>query len=350
MSRQQQRPIAITNADSFLGYVLAFRFLEGRRQEQAGQQQEVRLLVRNRQNLDELERMGAKLIQTDYNDQQRLQTELQNVSLLLLVPENSQNTRQQGENVIRAARQANVQYITLFSMLSAEQAQEQQQAIRALGQLEEQVEQQYHDNYSVIRNPIFNQIFYYLTPMIEDRNRLELPVGPERKWSSVDVRDVAEAVYRLSRQNGPQQGVFFGNLGEQRLRQFTGRAARNGQEIAREYSQALNREEQVQYRQIQPQELENYLNGIRDDQRFSDRPRERAGGDDEKNRRDRPHSFPLGRFLNQEFIRLIVEFYGLADRGNTELTTNDLQQALGRQPQELREYFENNRDNFNRLR
>ncbi|KAI9494625.1 hypothetical protein BDB00DRAFT_761592, partial [Zychaea mexicana] len=210
------------------------------------------------------------------------------------------------------------------------------------------------DSYAIVRSALFNQVFYYLTPMIEDRNSLQLPVNQDRKWSSVDARDVADAVYRLSRQNGQREGVFFGSLGnEQRLYQFTGNQARNGQEIAREYSEALGNRN-VEYRQIQQQELENYLNGIRDDPRFRSRPKEhgaeQGNNDDQKQRRDRPHSFPLGRFLNNEYIRLIAEYFALADRGKLEFNTPDLQQALGRQPQELREYFKNNRDNFNRLR
>ena len=109
----QQQPIAISNADSFLGYVLAYRFLQGRRQEQ---QQEIRVLARNPQYVQDLERLGAKVIQVDYQDEQRIQRELQQVSLLLLIPEDSPNARQEGDILIRAARQANVQYVGLFSL------------------------------------------------------------------------------------------------------------------------------------------------------------------------------------------------------------------------------------------
>ena len=110
----QQQPIAISNTDSFLGYVLAYRFLQGRRQEQ--QQQEIRVLARNPQYVQDLERLGAKVIQIDYQNEQRIQRELQQVSLLLLVPEDSPNARQEGDILIRAARQANVQYVGLFSL------------------------------------------------------------------------------------------------------------------------------------------------------------------------------------------------------------------------------------------
>ncbi|KAI7857310.1 hypothetical protein BDC45DRAFT_435571 [Circinella umbellata] len=348
---QQQQPIAISNVDSFLGYVLAYRFLQGRRQEQ--QQQEVRVLARDPQNVQDLERLGAKIIQVDYQNEQRIQRELERVSLLLMIPEDSSNARQEGDVLIRAARQANVQYVGLFSLVGADEAQEKQQrSIRNILELEQQIQQQFRDKHAILRSSLFNQIFYYLDPMIEGRNQLDLPVSQERKWSTVDVRDVADAVYNLSRQNGQRENTFFGTLGnEKRLYQFTGNQTRNGQEIVREWSQALGNGRKIEYKQIQPQELEQYLRGIRDDSRFRNRPDDNNDQDqDDQQRRDRPHSLPLGRFLNNEFIRLLNDIFALADRGKLENSTRDLQQLLGRQPQEIGEYFQNNRDNFNKLR
>ena len=218
--------------------------------------------------------------------------------------------------------------------------------------MEQQVQQQFRDKHAILRSSLFNQIFYYLDPMIEGRNQLDLPVRQERKWSTVDIRDIADAVYNLSRKNGQRENTFFGTLGnEKRLYEFTGNQARNSQEIVREWSQALGNGRKIEYRQIQPRELEQYLHGIRDDPRFRNRPDDNNDEDqDERQRSDRPHSLPLGRFLNNEFIRLLNDTFALADRGNLERNTRDLQELLGRQPQELSEYFQNNRDNFNKLR
>ncbi|KAI9266734.1 hypothetical protein BDA99DRAFT_419229, partial [Phascolomyces articulosus] len=299
-----------------------------------------------------LQRLGAKIIQIDYQDQQRLQRELEQVSVLLVVPENSSNARQEGKNLIRAARQTNVQYVGLFSLVSADQAQQEQQSIRNLRELEQIVQQQFSDNYTILRSSLFSQIFYYMTPIVEGRNQLDLPIQQDRQWSTVDVCEVVEAVYHLSRENGQREGTFLGTLGNEnnRLYQFTGNQINTGPQVAEEWSRALRPGRQIQYQQIQPRQLEQYLRGIRDDDRFKTRPPTDDNEEEGCPRRDRPHSLPLGQFLNDEFIRLLIDIFALANQGKLEFKTDDLRNVLGRPPQELREYFLNNRDRFNRLR
>lgn len=223
--------------------------------------------------------------------------------------------------------------------------------LREYHQIEEHVQREFQNKSCIVRYPIFDQFYYYLTPMVEDRNKMMLPVERNRKWSSVNIRDVVDAVYRLSREHGKRNNQEFGRLGEKHRWEFTPSQARSGEEIARGMSRALDKE-QVQYEKISEQELRQYLEGIRQDKRFKHRPQQehRPNDPNEQSRKDQPEDFPLGDYLHKEVIQLIMEFWEMANRGDADKTTRDLEEALGRKPQDLHEYFQNNRDQFQRLR
>lgn len=216
-------------------------------------------------------------------------------------------------------------------------------------QLEQKVKEQFRENHCVVRTPMFNQVFYYLWPEIENKNALALPVKEDCRWGAVNVRDVVEAVWKLAKEHQKDRGAFCGLLGSKKqLYEFTPQRNRNGKEIAREISEGMERK--VEYRQIERHQLEQYLRGIRDDRRFRERPEEENRSNRGSVERDRPYSFPLGRFLNDQCINLFLEFWEMANRNQVDKVSNDLEEILGRKPIELRKYFESNRDQFRRLR
>lgn len=108
----------ITNVDSFYGYVIAHRFLQGLQEERGRGMQEhrVRLLCRDTQGLEKLKELGGEICQVDYRDIESLRKPLQNVKVLMLFPEHSPDMRQEGEMVIRCARECNAEYFAMFSM------------------------------------------------------------------------------------------------------------------------------------------------------------------------------------------------------------------------------------------
>lgn len=116
----QQKTIVITNVDSFVGYALAHRFLRGQQQEndqqRGGQKCKFRLLCREKRHVEQLEQMGGEIWQLDYSEERKVKEALQNACLVMLVPEHTSNARKEAENVLRAARENQVEYVAMFSM------------------------------------------------------------------------------------------------------------------------------------------------------------------------------------------------------------------------------------------
>ena len=207
-------------------------------------------------------------------------------------------------------------------------------------QIEEKLKQQFGEhNCCIIRSTMFNQFFYYVTPMVEDRNALCLPIKQDQRWGTVDLRDVVEAICKLVRQN-----VQVGRgQGQKQLYRFTPTHLMNGQEMARGMAEAVERNpDEFKYHQIKQEEMWHHLKRIRDDERF--RERQPGGGTETR------YTVPIGRYLNDHCIELLLEFMELTNRGKAEIKSHDLKEILGREPQPLHEYFKKNRDQFKRFR
>ncbi|MEA3210694.1 MAG: hypothetical protein QOE70_3751 [Chthoniobacter sp.] len=100
-----------------------------------------------------------------------------------------------------------------------------------------------------IRPTVFLEGFFLpLTgPSVRDRNRIELPFGPG-KTSPVATADVARVIATILAEPAPHLG---------RIYELTGPRSQDMDGIAREYSEALNRE--VTYADIPPEDWERGL-------------------------------------------------------------------------------------------
>lgn len=114
--------ILITNVDSLLGYALSFRFLEEWNREieenysSLREKTEFRLLCRERQGMEDLEMLGAKIIEVaDYENQEKMKEYMNGVGYAMFLPESSNRKIKQGETVIQCAKEQGVEYVTMFS-------------------------------------------------------------------------------------------------------------------------------------------------------------------------------------------------------------------------------------------
>ena len=108
----QKQLLCITNVDSLVGYAIACRLLEGREELQNIQ---IRCLCRNKEKLDDIERLGGELMQVNYQDQNQLRHAMKQARCVFLLPEHSSQRLQEAENVIKAAKQENVEHMAMKS-------------------------------------------------------------------------------------------------------------------------------------------------------------------------------------------------------------------------------------------
>lgn len=234
--------------------------------------------------------------------------------------------------------------------------------------LEKQVAENFgRNNYCIVRSAMWDQFFYFFGPMIEDENKICLPVEKSREWGSIDLADYLDAVYNISSEDYDEKsGQAFHNLGEQyvtilrkknkRSFQFTASHNVTALEIVKAVSHGLDKPDMT-YEKVKSNKMFDYLNSIQDDNRFRERPSQQVIDasflDDDSDvdiARDRPYTFPLGKYLNKDCIETLIEAWELLDSGKADKITDQLEKALHRKPLNVEDFFKRNRDQFRRLR
>ncbi|KAI8882679.1 hypothetical protein K501DRAFT_250920 [Backusella circina FSU 941] len=339
----KKKVITIVNVDSLLGYSIAFRFLESKRKDIV-----VQLLCHKEEGLTRLEDLGGKVIKVHYKDDKKIDTALDGNWLLLIIPEHSEKRLEYGDFVLCRAKALKVNYVVLFSFIGVENLtpDESRKDFKNLAQyqaLEDKLRYLFHKDYHcIIRIGFLNQLFYYLGPMFEDKNQMRLSVNEESKWSSTDLADIVDAVYSLSFTD------IYSDSSEKNKNKtlfiFTPKDTLTARDVVSAANEGLNKN--MTYDMVKQKELTIYLQEIHNDNRFRTRPFEQL----ESLKKDRPYTFPLGKYLTNTYIDTLLEWWLLSDDRFTDVTSDDLRRALGCPPHTIKQFFKQNSDQFRLLR
>jgi hypothetical protein len=215
---------------------------------------------------------------------------------------------------------------------------------------------------------MWHQFFFYFGPMMEDQNKIKLIIDKKSKWNTIDLADLVDATYNLSNQDyndDETNKTEFKNLADKyvfnlkkknkTLFEFTARHNMTAEQLVETASEGLGPKEMT-YEKVASNELFDYLNRIHHDNRFRHRPHQIA--QDLSDRlsnaaalgEDRPYTFPLGQFLNDQVIKMLIESEELVNAGHGDKMTEHLAKALDRYPITIKHFFKYNRDQFRRLR
>jgi NAD(P)H dehydrogenase (quinone) len=154
-----------------------------------------------------------------------------------------------------------------------------------------------------IRPTVFLEGFFLpLTgPTVRERGRIELPFG-EGKTSPVAASDVARVVAAILADPGPHLG---------RIYELTGPRSQDMHDVAREYSDALNRE--ITYSDIRPEDWERVLKSAR---------------------------------LPEHLTRHLVTMAELNRAGRYDRMADDVERVTGRPAMSIREFVSLHADEF----
>ncbi|KAI8878433.1 hypothetical protein K501DRAFT_195909 [Backusella circina FSU 941] len=344
----------ITNVDSLTGYALAYHILEKiRNRQDTAANRRVRVLTRSRDsqlNLDVLKEMNAEVMEIDYNDENRVREAVRDARNVILIPEQSRNRVREAENVIKAAKHTDVDHFVLVSITGVDCLEQRAQFghypnLSEYYRIEERVKESFQGKkHCIIRHSVFNQLFYFMGPQIENDNKLSLPIEKSDKWCAVDLNDFCEGMWRLARKH--QEGS---DISSKKTFNFCADHARSTEDHVRDMGKGLNRDE-LRFNSISENEMRQYLKQMREDEHFRERPKHSRDESNSRRERDTFSTLPLGRFLNDQCIETMEEFWKSASEGYQNLKCDDLKDVLEREPQNLKHFFKNNRENFKRLK
>ncbi|KAI8360813.1 hypothetical protein BD560DRAFT_455639 [Blakeslea trispora] len=320
---------------------------------------ELRILCRSRSGygLSKLEKMGCKIMEVNYTEHEKLQKALKDCTACLFIPEHSSERLKEAECLLECAKKQGVQHMAMLSFVGVDRMQEHQtessefRNMMEFHKIEKMVQEQFHgQKHCIIRSALMYQMFYYLAPQMQRENVLMLPVKKDAKWPAVDLNDLCEGVYCLAKMQHEQvrqqrQAESRDEIFNKRMYNFMHQPM-STQQMTKDIAQGLECNE-LHFKEISEDELMKYMNKIKNDKNFQERP---DNENDFKKGKDGYWSFPLNKFINEQKIRCIMEYFRLANKGCLEQHHEDLQKVLERQPHDLKHYFQVNRDQFKRFK
>ncbi|KAI9300802.1 hypothetical protein BJ944DRAFT_170224 [Cunninghamella echinulata] len=330
-----------------MGYALAYCLLQQQQHQRGGSDEnvQIRVLCKNKEGLDELSKMGADICQVDYNSEDQVRECFKNVKAGIMIPEHDRELAKKGENVFKSAKNENIEHLCMISLIGVDKLQQGREFeyLNQYCELEKKHREMFgRDKGPIIRCSMVDQWFYLLAPMIE-KGVLRLPIKKDQKWSMVDLNDIIEAIVKLA--NGSrEENVLFGAIGNGRkeIYHFAPQHVHQMEELAHHIGEGLGRRE-LRYEQINKEEIRKWFSEMRDDNRFKERPSKPHGD-------DKPHYFPIGRYLNDCMIDIHLEIWELANKGRMDISSNDLKELLDREPSGICDYFKNNSEQFREFR
>lgn len=121
-SNQQSKNVCvIANGDSFMGFALCYRMLQGMKNKNEDHKfigHKMRVLCRRRSGygLSKLEEMGAEIQEVNYEDEHKLREVLKDVRYMTFVPEHTSNRVKEAKNLLHAASHQGVEHVGMLSM------------------------------------------------------------------------------------------------------------------------------------------------------------------------------------------------------------------------------------------
>lgn len=203
------------------------------------------------------------------------------------------------------------------------------------------------ESYCIFQVPMLAEVFFFLTPMVQEQNKLRMPVDQERKFAMLSLHDIVQGVYRLSIEQDTTSPSFASRFlwilnkqqKNQTLFQFTPREPENASNMASHMAKGLEIGHDFSFERIEPHNMKDYLKRMRDDHRFQQRlPIKET------------FAHPLASYLSDACIQILLEAWDMADQGYLDKHTDDLERALGHPPQDLIHFFQSNRNSFDQLK
>ncbi|CAO3639167.1 unnamed protein product [Cunninghamella echinulata] len=290
--------------------------------------------------------MGAEIRQVDYDREDQVRECFKNVKAGILIPEHDRDMAKKGENVFKSAKNEKIEHLCMISLIGVDNLQ-QDNEFKCLNQyceLEKKHQEMFgSEKGSIIRCSMVDQWFYLLAPMIVGQGVLRLPIKKDQKWGMVDLHDIIEAIVKLANESRKGNALFgvIGN-GRKEVYHFAPQHVHQMEELASHIGEGLGHRG-LPYEQISKEEIRKWFEQMRNDSRFKERPSNPRGN-------DKPHYFPISRYLNDCMIEIILEVWELANKGRMDISSDDLKELLDRNPVGIHDYFKNNRDQFREFR
>jgi len=307
----REESIVIFNADIITGNAIVREMLDPQnRQHLAQRYRHVFASVHDQARSGDLLALGACVFEMEDNPEERKLIEYlknANVKTVVLVPDcGSKHMVNQAKKIINAAKQAGVERLALLSKLGIEDMSVE--LAKWYCEMENHLKQSGISTTGIVRHAPLTQWLFLYRQMLE-RQKLQLPVREDARFTNISVRDIANfVVHELVR--GER---FSPNLGPHMFK-LTGPHVHTVKDLCHMFESILG--ENIKYEQIDRREFERYL-------------REQIG-------------------LHEIIAKEICDMKELINKGHLNFVSDDHKKSTGREPMKTEEWLNKHKTLFAR--
>jgi len=306
--------VLVVGSDDICGFMIAKTFLKHLKNEIR-----VGYMFEDNPLNKELEKEGAKMMRFKLDDSKSMEKMFEGVHCAVIVPPVYGHNYQKAPEIMEiAARCEHLKMVVMTSVLHADKLSDWEH-LKVIHKMEKEFENKMKkwDKAYILRESVPLEGFYMVRKMVQEKHELPWVFG-NSKIAPVSLCDVGKAIINLLRgkhreNEGLNTSVSIESLTlHKHMFCLTGKHKKDGKEIAKECSEALDTE--INLKSMKVDELIECVKKEKE--------------------------------LPEEIIKFCKEFMEATRKGYMSEQTSDLEHILGEKPMSVEEYFKENRKEF----
>ncbi|KAG9290403.1 hypothetical protein G9A89_007134 [Geosiphon pyriformis] len=316
----------------------------------------------------QLKQRGADVREINYGNTRDIERDLRDVDWLLFIAEANHDRVEQAQELARAANNAGVSGVIVLSLQGADRANTKTH--RDYHEIE-RIWKDEIEGVTVVRISLLHESVWLWSQNIKENGELNWTLDQEDdEFAPISLDDVVDVIENLVAHKNGNLRDEPDQRDERQTYTLTGRDTLRGADVVDIINSVISGE--VEYREVNRQQLENYLESLekwhdrddredrdddRESRRRSRRDSERQDGrfDRDNNRRGNQRR---GRFddegynyqrpylpLRRTDVQLILDTFDFIQEGYGR-STRDVREITGRDPEPLYNFFEENKEDF----
>ncbi|CAG8705344.1 2524_t:CDS:2, partial [Racocetra persica] len=324
MSSQNKHVICITSCDRYLGHGIAHCLLHERKQR--GHKYHVRVLARDTSNLGEFNKLGAEVIQIDYNKTDTIERALTGSLWVLWIPESDNDRLHMAKTFADAAKKVSVSNLLFCSVLGADDADEK--CLREFRDMEKKAESAV-DRHCILRSALAVQCLHHFSKRIVEKNQLTLPIRRDSRMAPIHLNDVFCTIHCIVYDGHGQLRNEMEKTHHKRHYTLTGPESISAVTLIAMMN--IVTDANVEFMEIKRRECEEYLRSCEDEKMIG-----LTKHGDQESRED---LFPNPPCPNQTEILTLCDMFDYIKSGKANYISGDVQKITEHEPVPVISYF-----------
>lgn len=303
----------------------------------------LRALTRHADNhhVRELEKLGAEIVEIDYNKPKSIEDALCDTNWLVVFNEDSHNTLREAEELAKAAHNCDIENMIFMSIEGADKKETKTQ--KEFYEMEKMF-CEYNKSLVIFRSAFPQEVFMLWSEASQDDAVWLWPIGKRHRFCPVSLSDIVECTIHVICDEKGYLSPY--NHHKRQKYRLTGPEHLGACDFVEIINDNIH-EGELEVKEVDCDEFEDYLRNLDDE---DDQRRYNYRDENRRRRRGRPgdrdiYPAPFLPLSNRE-IDCLMDYLEYVEKGLACRVSNDVRKLTHNEPQPVDNFFKHNSDEF----